>query len=411
MFSWAKPISSSSEGFNPEDYTFEGDGGLLAFEEAFHDIALINEKIAEANTEGVNRYAEAWHQGGQQAAMEAASAYVNGPVMEGVVGDAWESIKKAFKKLWAKIKAFFHSAIQYFDAYFKNARKFAEKYEDEIKNAKLDGFKYEMHRWNFTKLESINWKDVEQKAIDAAKKNNVVCEASGRINGWVDVLMEVLYYNADTKEYATSSVNAEPADGFSKDMTRSDINHFQDKTGWTSVPFSKATKMRGGSPSPGSPSPGSDPSKTSSVAKITTSQEKEVEKALINALGYGSTRGNLESFKKELMHDLMGSAEPKPLDNPVDDCLNYLKADDDLDRIKEWEDTMNTSFGEMEDSLNAADKEGDDQTKAKNKLKVFTIGKNVAMAMFKVYTEAVKKRQSECKGCLSAALHYKAPKA
>ena len=399
MFNWMKQPVAATESINPENYSYEGDGHLMAFQEAFADLADINEIFANANAEGVNAYAEAWHNGGEQAATEAATAFASGAVMEGMLGDAWGRLKSAMQKLWEKIKAFFHSAIQYFDAFFKSAKDFAEKYEDEIKDKDLDKFKFRMFQWNFSEMSKISWDNVTQKAAEAAKKNGVVLEATG-INAWADILLETFWTKGN-------QFSPRPLPGFTKDDGSWSKQDYFDN-GYTMAAGGKGnTKVV----DPAEPKGGNDSGEEkSSVAKISASQKKDIEMALINTLGGGS-KSNIEAFRKELAKKLRGNAtEAKEITPKIDEILSYLKDNEDLDNIKEWESGMNDSFKDIIDELNDKDAKNDEKIKIKNKVEVFTIGKNVAMAMFNVYTSAVKERHSQCKACLSAALHYSAPK-
>ena len=63
---------------------------------------------------------------------------------EGLIDKAknvFEKIKESVKKLWAKIRSFFDNVIIAFNSKIKNGKEFASKYEDKLKNLKLDGFK------------------------------------------------------------------------------------------------------------------------------------------------------------------------------------------------------------------------------------------------------------------------------
>ena len=410
MFNWMKQPIASAEGFNPEDYTFEGDGQYLAFEEAYADIAEINEGYAEMNARGVNEYASAWHQGGQQAATEAATSFAQGPVMEAFLSDAWEKLKSMVKKLWEKIKAFFHSARQYFDAYFLSGKKFAEKYEDELDKVDLDKFKYKVYDWKLDKVKQMTWANVQKMAVENAKKANVVIKDSynvfGDVNGWVGpvtALTENVWVNDAKKVYALTPYIG---NGWRKD-SQNDSSYYSNRS---YTQYASSTHSE-----PKQEDKSATTSTTSSVEKISTSQRKEVTKLLCNAI-IGSSKGTVEGMKKELAKELRGrKSEPRESEISSGDISTFvgvLKDGEELDDIKQWESDMNDSFGDIIDKLNDTNtKDNPDlKQKVKNQVAVFTIGKDVSMAVFKVFTEAIKERNKQYQDCLSAALHYHAPK-
>ena len=79
-------------------------------------------------------------------------------VMEGI-GDKIASsaknaimkIKELIKKLWEKVKAFFHNVRRFLDGIFMNGTDFVKKYEGELKKLKLDsGCTYKMYKYTIT---------------------------------------------------------------------------------------------------------------------------------------------------------------------------------------------------------------------------------------------------------------------
>ena len=413
MFNWMKQPIASEEGFNPEDYTFEGDGQYLAFEEAYADIAEINEGYAEMNARGVNEYASAWHQGGQQAATEAATSFAQGPVMEAFLSDAWEKLKSMVKKLWEKIKAFFHSARQYFDAFFLSGKKFAEKYEDELDKVDLDKFKYAVYDWKLDKVKQKTWADVQKMAVDNAKKANVAIKDSynifGDVNGWVGPVTALteLWVNDSKKLYSTENPKID-ATGQAR-LKKQGWKFVSDDTADDAELAKQYQKTHVDVATLRQQSP------DTTVTKISTSQRKEVTKLLCDAI-IGSSKGTVDGMKKELAKELRGGkTEPREREISSGDISTFvgvLKDGEELDDIKQWESDMNDSFGDIIDKLNDTNTKDDPdlKQKVKNQVTVFTIGKDVSMAVFKVFTDAIKERNKQYQGCLSAALHYHAPK-
>ena len=464
MFNWMRdPIEEKM--ISPEDYTFEGDGHFLAIEEAFEELTSINEDIAEMNARGVNVFAEAYHANGEQAAHEAATAFANGPVMEGFFGDMKERLVNMLKKLWAKLKAFFHRAMQYFDALFKNAKQFAEKYEDELKDKDLDKFKFKMHTYTLdaVKIDKA-WKDVQNDVRKAAYNADVAItkEAYGwadNRNEWVTLLEEILYLDnqhgiysktykrgfakremdedvARQRGYVTSSEykrekgtinNLDPVSDIDKSAIETrrekDRSAREYETGMKSTRDERVAKNRERSqmlrdkyansvPEPITQKT-KDPTKEEKVESITNNQRKQVREAIMKSICGGSAN-TTEKFRKELARKLRnGKSEPREIEPDIDKIIDISKdSDDELGKIKEIESDMNESFQNMIDKVNdsGSGKEGDDKIRIKNEVAIFTEGKNIFVTMYDVYKSAVQERNSAYKSCMSAALHYKAPK-
>lgn len=127
-----------------------------------------------------------------RANMEGASEDVMEGIGDKIVSSAKNAIAKVkafIKKLWEKVKGFFHSVRRYLDGIFMNGADFAKKYEGELKKLKLNGFTYTMYEYNidtYTKkmvtagkksTDDIlkGWADVE-KIMPAAVKNDEVAD-------------------------------------------------------------------------------------------------------------------------------------------------------------------------------------------------------------------------------------------
>jgi len=84
-------------------------------------------------------------------------------LLENVVGDFFKKIVEAFKKLWAKIKAWFKEVIKTLEVQFMSGEKFIKKYKKELEDKKATGFNYKGYKYDVAKMEkSID--DVAKKA-------------------------------------------------------------------------------------------------------------------------------------------------------------------------------------------------------------------------------------------------------
>lgn len=406
MFKWmtaTAAANSATESFNPNDYTFEGDGHLLAIQEAFAELAEIDEAAALINAQGVDTCAEAWQNGGQTAAMETANAFAVGPVMEGFLGDAKNKLVSILKKLKEKLMAFFHSARQYFDAFFKSAQAFAEKYEDEIGDKDLSDFKYEMFTYTLDKVPiEKSWSEVQKYAYDAGVKvvgkDNIAKENCFNIPfdsniGWVaalETLMSVVpvaegvCFNHKEKQYCLTDEELPapwigPYDG-------AEVNDDKYKD-YTKVSVADARGDK--------------------TPVISGTQRKQITEMIMASIA-GSSARSTEAFKKELYKRLRGnSTNKKKIKPPVSDIIKTLKnSNDELDKLKDIETNLKDDFDTVIDKVEAAEKKGNEKTRAKNLVTVFTEGKSVFMTMYEVYKNALVERNSAYKSCLSAALHH-----
>lgn len=117
-----------------------------------------------------------------QAAMEGvdfeSSEY--GAVAESASKSVIQRIKEFFKKLWEKIKAFFHNIRKYFDSIFMNAKDFAKKYEKEIKEANkyIKDFTFKMFEYDNQAIDQVVEKvaDVDAEVADYTDEVNTLLQ-------------------------------------------------------------------------------------------------------------------------------------------------------------------------------------------------------------------------------------------
>lgn len=452
MFSFMR-TSPIGTGINYRDYTFEGDGHLYAFQEAFHDLAEVDGLFAAMNCRGVNAYAKGYHDGGLTVARESAERFMNEIVTEGFFGNVKERLIKLLKTLKEKIKSFFHSAIQYFDAFFKDGAEFAEKYEDELRDKNLDGFKYQMFTYKQLngKLGDCSnaWKRMKEIAISKAKSENVdltVRESLGFMDDdWIGaliVLTETIYWKnkANGKVFATqndgnrgsnfikisSSEYAKlVADGKHVSSTRKGpdddgSNDDEDEKPAYSVHPREENDddddddlpddllvIRSGDKT----DKDSKQSTATTVKRITTAQKKAIRKFCDWEIGKLSKMGEGDFDKQARKSFRDGQNTPRDIEPDIGDIIETLKkSKEQLSDIKDMQDTFLSDFDDEIDIVKGMDKSGDNGIRVSNHVAVFTIAKDSFMRYFNILKDVMIERNKVYKSCLSAALHYNSEK-
>ena len=442
MFGFMR-TSPTGDNINYKDYTFEGDGHLYAFQEAFRDLAEIDGMIARMNNRGVNAYAEGYHKGGLTAAQEAANVFMESVVKEGFFGDMKDKLIKLLKKLKEKIKAFFHSAVQYFDSFFKDGAEFAEKYEDELRDKDLDGFKVRMYTYkalskDYSKTVA-NWEDMKKAALAEAKKQeiDIATEAFGfDRDDWVGVLvalMETFYWQSlDDPNNIKATDTFTPGKGKWKQISQKEYeriyytedsetgNRIEDygdseNYGEDEKPKSIAGKIaerakkNSSEDKPKDESPKEKEVTKTSVKSITSSQRKEIRRICMHTLCKIDSADNGKWTKqlKKAMRDGQGSM--REITPDISDMIDVLKnSKEQLSDIKDIGDKFQDEFDDEIDKVNGMDKSGDNGVRVRNHVAVFTEAKNCFMEYFQVLKSVMIERNNAYKSCLSAALHYNA---
>ena len=210
MFFNGKRIDATTIVAN-ESYDIEIGGGFIAVQEAYDDIIDIENVMCAAEAACVDAYVS-----------EGAGVNFAGiPVVENALKNIWDKIVSALKSLWEKLKGYFKTAVKYFDAMFLSAKNFAKKYEDELGNTDLHGFKYEMFEYtiNPNDLKSMYGKitshlDVERNGMKQNEElREVVRKCYASINGasnseaFERALYKGLRNNKDTKREITPDVS------------------------------------------------------------------------------------------------------------------------------------------------------------------------------------------------------------
>ena len=426
-FMRTSPIGGS---VNYRDYTFEGDGHLYAFQEAFHDLSEVDGMFATMNCQGVNAYAKGYHNGGLTVARESADAFMKNVVMEGFFGDVKDRLIKLLKTLKEKIKAFFHSAVQYFDAFFKDGAAFAEKYEDELNKKDLSGFKYQMYTYKQLngKLGDCSnaWKRMKEIAMSKAKSENVdltVRESFGFYDDWIGsliILTETVYWRnkhtgkvfatpndgnrgsafvkISSSEYATAVANGKHMSSTRNGPDDDGSNDDEDeKTTRAEVPRNNALSKKEES--------------STTVNRITNAQRKAIRKFCDWEIGKLSKMGEGDFDKQARKSFRDGQNTPRDIEPDIGDIIETLKnSKEQLSDLKDIQDAFMSDFDDEFDIVKGMDKSGDNGIRVSNHVAVFTIAKDSFMRYFNILKDVMIERNKTYKSCLSAALHYKAEK-
>jgi len=442
--------SPTGDNINYNDYTFEGDGHLYAFQEAFHDLIQIDGMLAVMNTHGVNVFSEAYRKGGMAATQEAIENLRNSVVLEGFFGNMKARLVSLLKKLKEKIKAFFHSAIQYFDAFFKSDKAFAEKYEDELRKkdseGKLQGFKYEMYTYKkldggisningfWERMKSIAIKKARHEHVDLAIKESygMNCNVS-----WIDALLVLTESSKNKKknddqdvkssseEKPGGSPGAKRDQYYNPDQSRADqsnLHYYDDDDERTAYSHNDDDDdddddlpdeywvVNKDKESDDKESDDDLPPEQLEAKRITKAQRRAIRQFCIWEIGRFSDTGEgaFDTQVKKSLRD--GKTSPKDIEPNIGDMIDTLKnSNKQLGDIKDIMNTFQNDFDEEIDIVNGMDKsDNNNAIRIRNHVEVFTIAKNVFMEYFNLVKDVMIERNNTYKRCLSAALHYNA---
>ena len=147
-----------------EGYGVDVNGDILAITESFDDQLEIVKALHAIDMEELAMRSDVRQlreSGADLYAIEVRQQQYEA-VTESMVKNAYQKIKEFFSKLWGKIKAFFESVARYFNSLFKSSKEFATRYEPELKELDLSGFKYKMHE--YTNLDDVDKKVTDRKA-------------------------------------------------------------------------------------------------------------------------------------------------------------------------------------------------------------------------------------------------------
>lgn len=121
-------------------------------------------------------------------------------VAEAAIGNAFAKIKEFLKKLWDKVKAFFHNVKRYMDAIFMSGADFVKKYAQDIRNVgPLKDFEFKMYKYDDAKIDNTG-------SIPEAEEmmNTLLGDAEDGIKIFIDL--------ADKEEKDIEGANAAAAD-------------------------------------------------------------------------------------------------------------------------------------------------------------------------------------------------------
>jgi hypothetical protein len=452
MFGWtksynAKPIGHRDENsYNLSDYTYEGDGLHRAFEEAYAGMSEINALQARFNTRCVNVYAEAYHEtGSHEAALEAVNNFEQYAIIkEGFLTSIKEGLLKIINAIKEKIIAFFKSVVRYFDEFFMDADKFASKYEKELDEKNLAGFKYAVYEYN---LEGVDLKKSWAVVYGAARKKAEELKVQLLKEGWyiqndsddftngkaeitwfpgdIDNRLDAGYKHIDSDAELKGYINGGHvliSDAHIQQMEKQ--KGLVDEFGGAEQLKQALSKYKGSiKPIVAGGGGGSTGPTATQVKQMTTSQHKSVKIACYDALCDGTN--SPESFKKGIRKKLQGGrTEPKEIDfssgvgSIVDALKNYKDVMSSIDDAKE---AMVTAYDELKEKIDKvkddikvkeeaarSSEEKLDLEKHKVHLSLINDVKQVYTLFFDTYTAVCKERTTNYKKCMAAALHFKA---
>lgn len=141
-----------------EGYTEENYGDILALEESYEDYVSIIEamyKLEAAELNYIQKVAQVT-ENYDLSESEREESLDNiedewGEAFEAANQNIFQSVINYLKNLWGRITSFFVNVGRSFLALFLSGKTFAERYENDLKNANLSGFKYEM--FDYTNME------------------------------------------------------------------------------------------------------------------------------------------------------------------------------------------------------------------------------------------------------------------
>ena len=179
---------------NPARYNHDNGALRIATEsvEELHDIFMTTFYATEQAELG------AVHEG---VALEESSYAA---VYEGAVRDAFTKVKEFFKKLWDKVKAWFHNVKRFFDSLIMSGKDFVKKYKNDINKAhNIKDFEFKMFDYNDALINSAD-KNVDIDGVSTAMFNDLMsCVKSGDVYAKYDDVKKEFEHDAVVKSYGT----------------------------------------------------------------------------------------------------------------------------------------------------------------------------------------------------------------
>lgn len=159
-----------------------------------------------------------------RANMEGASEDVMEGIGDKIVSSAKNAIakiKEFIKKLWEKVKGFFHNVRRFLDGIFMNGTDFVKKYESELKKLKLDdGCTYKMYKYTIEektkKMVTTNKKTVDDALAEWAARYKGVGEEGYHVKKDVGITDKDNKIVTDFKESIKKDYNVSNLDDTSK---------------------------------------------------------------------------------------------------------------------------------------------------------------------------------------------------
>lgn len=126
-------------------------------------------------------------------------------VAEGAIGNAFTKIKDFLKKLWDKVKAWFHQVKRFLDSLFMSGKDFVKKYKKdiEIANRTLKDFSFTMYEYEDDKIDKVS-KDVDIDAMSTEIYNKSLTLS---INKSVEDMKKAVDEDQLAKDFADEVLN------------------------------------------------------------------------------------------------------------------------------------------------------------------------------------------------------------
>lgn len=278
---------------NPAKYTADCGAHVIAMESVaeLHEIFLEDYNYEQADLAAISEGVEL--EGSRYEAVAEAS-----------IQGAFDKIKAFFKKLWAKIKEFFHNIARYFDAVFKSGKDFINKYKADIDAiTEVNDLVMSLHNYDDNKInkfekdmssiaDSIKDEVTDAKAlIDRLAKNAVSDDA---VNEYKKIRSAETFYKTYTKNHA------DDLEGYKKFIRQGFYNNGRDDTSEVTVSTSTVSDVVSALTSANKPNYSNLESKIntcfSSAINVINSAQAEVKKGAANEARLKDVLSTLSSY-------------------------------------------------------------------------------------------------------------------
>lgn len=120
-------------------------------------------------------------------------------LLENIITSGIEKLKNAFKKFWAKLKAWFESVKKFFKSFFLKGKDFVKEFRKEIMDKKVTGFKYHAYHFTFKDGDAVGEKIMSAVSTKIDTLASYIKDANGKM---------------DTKKFSEGYGSHSSGDGF-----------------------------------------------------------------------------------------------------------------------------------------------------------------------------------------------------